>query len=840
MPIPARFRKLPLATLVTCLFSAAASAQPGNGGSLAYQDDFSQVGVGVDQSGNITGELKYLLSGDTTSGTVGELWASDGAGGLKFSHNWIPADADGKPDRTASVRKVFAALDQNSLQDRKFTLGGGLEDGRGFLAAYLSTAASGSRRLAPETETAVTTVEGVEDGRPYVDTITTLTTTNIYERPFDWGVGVRAGRYLPEYGVQVTLGADHEWGDNDASQTSVSLDMEKYFQGSPWSVALRAEAAVRDDGVIGREDDVRGWLVLRYAFAKPPRSPATYTIRTMAPAPAAAVAAATAGTPGAGGETAPRPGATDAVETIPAAASTAAAPATPVAEQTLDPKVYSYRTDKRMVKTTASMSADAFFKFDSAEITPTASKELGKIADLLGNQGYADRITLTGHTCDIGSEAYNQRLSLRRAESVKRYLVDQGRIKADDIATIGKGESEPAYPNTRATRHQNRRVDVEFLTYVDREETITVPVPVEPAAVATAPAATAPAVAAAPIPMARPVPVKAPEAKPAPAPEVLWRSEEVEPEPDWIQHGLFGSIPHKRTVDYYRVTRRSVATTSERSYVNRDPLAGDDSYTVMYGIPLSLTVLDNDSDPDNDTLAITSISQPALGHVVISGSTLVYTPASAGASGSDSFTYTLTDGNGGSATATVRLTLIGNQAPVALNDSYTSFGGQSVSMAVLANDSDPDGDALTITSVGQASKGTVQVAGNNLVYTPTSATETGSDSFSYSVGDGKGGTATATVTVTLLANQAPTAMNDAYRVPGMGSTLLDVLANDGDPDGDPVSILSFTQPGFGSITLEGDLLRFTSTTTFTWTTFSYTIGDGNGGTASAIVTLVDP
>jgi len=843
IPAPARFRKLPLATLIACLYSAAASAQPTNGGSLAYQDDYSQVGLGVDQSGNITGEVKYLLSGDTASGTIGELWASDGAGGLKLSRNWIPTDADGKPDRTSAIRKLFAALDQNSLQDRKFTLGGGLENGRGFVAAYLSTAASGSRRLAPQTETTVTTVNGVDNGRPYIDTITSITTINTYEHPFDWGIGVRAGRYLPEHGLQVTLGADHEWGGEDASQTSLSLDLEKYFEASPWSVALRAEAAVRDDGVIGREDDVRGWLMLRYAFAESPRTPATYTIRTLVPASTTKATATAAPEAVAGAPATAVSGGATAAQTAPASAGITAAATGQAAAQVglagsvgaktgtaqkaaeeLDPKVYSYRTEKRMIKTTASMSADAFFKFDSAALTLTASKELGKIADLLHTQGYSDRITLTGHTCDIGSEAYNQRLSLRRAESVKQYLVDQGNIKSDDIATVGKGENEPAYPNTRATRHKNRRVDVEFLTYVDKEETITVPVPVpapaELAATTTPampvePAATAPAAAQAPVPMPKPVPIKSPEARPAAEPEVIWRSEEVEPEPDWIQHGLFGTIPHKRTVDYYRETRRTVATSTERSYVNRDPLAGDDSYTVMYGVPLSLAVLDNDSDPDSDTVTISAVSQPSLGSVAISGGSLVYTPAGANVSGNDSFTYTVSDGNGGSATARVHLTLIGNNTPVAANDSYTAVNGQPVSMAVLTNDSDPDNDALTIASVGQATKGSVQIAGSNLVYT-------------------------ATVTVTLVANQAPTAVNDAYRVPGVGTTLLDVLANDSDADGDAINILSFTQPGFGSITLDGDMLSFTSAMNFTWTTFTYTIGDGNGGSATAVVTLVDP
>lgn len=88
-----------------------------------------------------------------------------------------------------------------------------------------------------------------------------------------------------------------------------------------------------------------------------------------------------------------------------------------------------------------------------------------------------------------------------------------------------------------------------------------------------------------------------------------------------------------------------------------------------------------------------------------------------------------------------------NQAPVAANDSAWTAPGTPVTIAVLANDSDPDGDALTITAAGQAQHGQLVINnGQTITYTPT-AGYSGSDSFTYQVSDGRGGTASATVTL---------------------------------------------------------------------------------------------
>jgi hypothetical protein len=84
-------------------------------------------------------------------------------------------------------------------------------------------------------------------------------------------------------------------------------------------------------------------------------------------------------------------------------------------------------------------------------------------------------------------------------------------------------------------------------------------------------------------------------------------------------------------------------------------------------------------------------------------------------------------------------------------------------------------------------------------------------------------------------------MDDRYTVPASRYSLLNVLANDRDPDGDALSIVSFTQPNTGSISQGGNgNLVFTPHAGFVSTNFSYTISDGKGGTAPATVTLIDP
>lgn len=109
-----------------------------------------------------------------------------------------------------------------------------------------------------------------------------------------------------------------------------------------------------------------------------------------------------------------------------------------------------------------SYSADAFFDFDKAVLKPEGKKSLDELTSKLSDMNL-EVIIAVGHTDSIGTDAYNQKLSIRRAESVKAYLQSKG-IDANRVYTEGKGEKQPVADNkTSAGRAKNRRVEIEVV-----------------------------------------------------------------------------------------------------------------------------------------------------------------------------------------------------------------------------------------------------------------------------------------------------------------------------------------------------------------------------------------
>ncbi|MEM7377712.1 MAG: Ig-like domain-containing protein, partial [Pseudomonadota bacterium] len=181
-----------------------------------------------------------------------------------------------------------------------------------------------------------------------------------------------------------------------------------------------------------------------------------------------------------------------------------------------------------------------------------------------------------------------------------------------------------------------------------------------------------------------------------------------------------------------------------------------------------------------------------------------------------------------------------NEAPIAGDDTATTNKGVPVDIAVLANDSDPDGQSITLIGVvtSPSNGSAVLLAdGQTLRYTPR-AGFSGNDLFTYRVRDPLGAETVGTVRVQVI-NQAPAARSDSYQVEGIAPTALPVLLNDADPDGDPVRITRILNSPAGIVlTVTGDTILFRSITgAQAEVEFSYEIDDFDGLTSQAVVSV---
>jgi len=114
------------------------------------------------------------------------------------------------------------------------------------------------------------------------------------------------------------------------------------------------------------------------------------------------------------------------------------------------------------VSSKVSLTADALFDFDKSNIKPAAKASLDSLAEKIKTLTL-EVVIAVGHTDAIGTDAYNQKLSVRRANSVKKYLISKG-IDANRIYVEGKGESQPVADNKTAEgRAKNRRVEIEVI-----------------------------------------------------------------------------------------------------------------------------------------------------------------------------------------------------------------------------------------------------------------------------------------------------------------------------------------------------------------------------------------
>ncbi len=184
----------------------------------------------------------------------------------------------------------------------------------------------------------------------------------------------------------------------------------------------------------------------------------------------------------------------------------------------------------------------------------------------------------------------------------------------------------------------------------------------------------------------------------------------------------------------------------------------------------------------------------------------------------------------------VAVMLNGNHLPVANPDSAAIAWNQSIDVNVLANDTDSDGDSLSVTQV-ISEFGTVTVLANQQLSYTSAADFIGTDVLVYSITDGKGGTASSELTIVVNGNTAPVTVDDSAATDDRTSLLIDVLSNDTDVDGNTLTLLSATAQQ-GTVAIEANKLRYIPKTGFDGVdTVTYRISDGQGGEATGQVLI---
>lgn len=270
---------------------------------------------------------------------------------------------------------------------------------------------------------------------------------------------------------------------------------------------------------------------------------------------------------------------------------------------------------------------------------------------------------------------------------------------------------------------------------------------------------------------------------------------------------------------------------------NAPPVARPESVTLPAGLPAPIDVLLNDEDPNEDPLTVTVDVAPQHGTTTVSGGRVTYQPAP-GYAGTDSFHYTASDGQGGTDGATVSIGLV-NGAPVARADAAVTATNAAVTITVLDNDDDPNGDVPSLLEWTAAAHGTVSAGpGGTLVYTPV-AGFTGVDAFGYTIEDPHQLAATATVAITVR-NAVPVAADDAFPVKAQGPTVLPVLDNDTDPNtGQALAVADAGPAVRGTVALtEAGAVEYTPAPGMTGQdVFDYVLTDDLGGTDTGRVTI---
>ena len=837
-------KKLILSSTIASLIASAGTTSdeltPIDQINLAYSGDQSRIGVGITEEGKFVGDYLYSFNNTYHTNWMTQAWYSNGAGGVELDYHWI-SGVDSEQDLVVDgasfhVSKLFFALDQNTFDDRKLTIGGGRESEDKFWNVYTSMALTGRRLISNTSIFTNDIINGFLGNHATTQTRTIEDITRIYEHPYDWGVGARFGKYFNSSLVRLTAGLDYESGDFSSDQLTASVDLEKYFANTGHSIALHVEQIQKGGDFVVDKNDTRASLLYRYDFG-----------RTYQP--------------------------TERYQEV----------------KVVDEEALARLREERktVVQNKIDLSSMAFFNLDSATLRDDTISVLKDVVDKIKSHELGSKINIVGHTCSIGKSDYNQGLSERRANAAKAFFVSQG-ISVDTVNAIGKGETEPAFDNNGPDIAKNRRVAISFLTIekdfkqaeISPDE---VPVKWVKQQIKTPPSWLARALhnpakhkktvdvyqyhetesktTLGDVVVLNELPIAIDDAV-----SVLRNStgllidvlaNDSDPEDDTLSvvdttQPSHGSVVNNGTSVTYTPNAGYIGTdtfdytiddgngdqataTVTITVQNNAPSAQADEITVFRNsIGNAIQVLTNDSDAENETIIVVDATDPSHGTVTFDGTTILYTPQE-GFIGTDTFEYTIEDESGDRTTAIVTVRVV-NNAPSAIDDIATVFINSSNNLIdVLSNDTDIDSvEGLVINAVTQPANGTVTFTGASVTYTPNPGF-IGTDVFTYTVEDENGEMVTAQVTVSVVDNSIAAADDEITVLRNSDLTSIDVLSND---TGENLVITGVTGASNGTVTTDGSTISYQPNQGFIGVdTVVYTIENANGTTSTATLTI---
>ncbi|MBL4766779.1 MAG: tandem-95 repeat protein, partial [Rhodobacteraceae bacterium] len=281
--------------------------------------------------------------------------------------------------------------------------------------------------------------------------------------------------------------------------------------------------------------------------------------------------------------------------------------------------------------------------------------------------------------------------------------------------------------------------------------------------------------------------------------------------------------------------------------VNDVPTPQDDLSSWTEDRTLIVNVIDNDTDPDGDTLTVVGVEDGQFTTAILNDDQTITVIPDPDFAGTDFVTYTVRDPGGLEQTAELKVifTPIPDE-PVAVDDDVVVVEDTPLNINVLSNDYDVDGTTPTIIFdnvqyIDPKHGSVAYVDDATLRYTPDQD-YVGDDYFQYSITDELGYDAYATVTITVTPeNDDPVAVEDLVFVQQESSLTFDPLVNDSDVENDALTITGVTDPSSGTVTIgqDGKSLSYSPKAGFKGNdSFDYTVSDGNGGENSATIDVI--